>query len=190
MIPSSAVNKKRWERVAHKGVPKSKRHTKSSQANCTPATDGRYLVVLFVSEGLFCYDFRGDLVWKKGLGILNPGPYTEAGVEWGYASSPVIYKDTIIIQCDIPKNPFIAAIDLFSGNEKWRTSRGDLVSTWCTPAICSTNGKSYVIANGYRHICGYDFETGKEIWTMSGGGDAPAPSPVFANDYIYLNSAH
>jgi outer membrane protein assembly factor BamB len=179
-----------WERVAHKGVPRSKRHTKSSQANCTPATDGRYLVVNFGSEGLYCYDFQGNLVWKKDLGVLNPGPYTDPGVEWGYASSPVIYKGIIIIQCDIPKCPFIAALDLVSGKEKWRTSRGDEVSTWCTPAICSHNGKVYVIANGYRHICGYDFETGKEIWTMSGGGDAPAPTPVIANDYIYLNSAH
>jgi outer membrane protein assembly factor BamB len=47
-----------------------------------------------------------------------------------------------------------------------------------------------VIANGYRQICGYDFETGKEIWKLSGGGDAPAPTPVIANDLIYLNSAH
>ena len=179
-----------WERVAYKGIPKSRRHTKSSQANCTPATDGRYLVVNFGSEGLYCYDLLGNLVWKKDLGILNPGPYTDPGVEWGYASSPVIFKGNIILQCDIPKEPFIAAIDLISGNEKWRTSRGDEVSTWCTPAICSYAGKDYVIANGYRHISGYDFETGKEIWTMSGGGDAPAPTPVIANDLIYLNSAH
>ncbi len=179
-----------WERVAQKGVPKSKRHTKSSQANCSPATDGHYIVALFGSEGLYCYDFEGKLVWKKDLGILNPGPYTETGVEWGYASSPVIFNGTIIVQCDIPAGPFIAAIDLASGNEKWRTSRGDEVSTWCTPAVFTHNGKTFVIANGYRHICGYDFETGKEIWTMSGGGDAPAPTPVIARDYIYLNSAH
>ena len=179
-----------WKRVAQKGVPKSKRHTKSSQANCTPATDGHYIVVLFGSEGLYCYDFQGNLVWKKDLGILNPGPYTETGVEWGYASSPVIFNGNIIVQCDIPAGPFIAAIDLASGNEKWRATRGDEVSTWCTPAVFTHNGKTFVIANGYRHICGYDFETGKEIWTMSGGGDAPAPTPVIAGEYIYLNSAH
>jgi hypothetical protein len=47
-----------WEKIASKGIPKSKRHTKSSQANCTPATDGKYLVVNFGSEGLYCYDFK------------------------------------------------------------------------------------------------------------------------------------
>jgi outer membrane protein assembly factor BamB len=179
-----------WERVAHKGIPKSRRHTKSTQANCTPATDGKYLIVHFGSEGLYCYDFKGKLIWKKDMGILNPGPYTDPGVEWGYASSPIIFKDKIIIQCDIPERPFITALELSTGKEIWRTSRANEVSTWCTPAIYSKDGKTQVIANGYNHICGYEFETGKEIWRLSNGGDAPAPTPVIANDLIYLNSAH
>ena len=179
-----------WERIAQKGIPKSRRHTKSSQANCTPATDGKYLVIHFGSEGLYCYDFTGTLLWKKDMGILAPGPYTDPGVEWGYASSPVIFKDKIIVQCDIPKTPYIAALDLATGRELWRTSRGDEVSTWCTPAIYSKDGKSQIIANGYTHMCGYDSETGKELWKLSNGGDAPAPAPVVANDLIYLNSAH
>ena len=179
-----------WERVAHKGIPKSKRHTKASQANCTPATDGKYLVVHFGSEGLYCYDFKGNLIWKKDMGLLAPGPYSDPGVEWGYASSPIIFKDKIFIQCDIPNTPFITALDLATGNEIWKTSRGDEVSTWCTPAIYTKNGKTEVIANGYMHMCGYDSETGREIWKLSNGGDAPAPAPVIANDLIYLNSAH
>jgi outer membrane protein assembly factor BamB len=179
-----------WERVAHKGIPKSRRHTKSTQANCTPATDGKYLIVHFGSEGLYCYDLKGKLIWKKDMGILNPGPYTNPGVEWGYASSPVIYNDKIVIQCDIPKNPFLVTLDIATGKEKWRISREDEVSTWCTPAIYTNAGKIQIIANGYRQICGYDFETGKKIWRLSNGGDAPAPTPVIANDLIYINSAH
>ena len=179
-----------WERVAHKGIPKSKRHTKASQANCTPATDGNYLVVHFGSEGLFCYDLSGNLMWEKDMGILAPGPYTDPGVEWGYASSPVIFKNRIILQCDISKTPYITALDLATGNEIWKTSRGDEVSTWCTPAIYSNNDKTMIITNGFTHMCGYEFETGKEIWKLGNGGDAPAPAPVVANNLIYLNTAH
>jgi outer membrane protein assembly factor BamB len=179
-----------WERVAHKGIPKSKRHTKSTQANCTPATDGKYLVVHFGSEGLYCYDLKGTLIWKKDMGILNPGPYTDPGIEWGYASSPIIYRNKIIIQCDIPGKPYITALELSTGKELWKTSRSDEVSTWCTPAIYSKGGNTQVIANGYNQICGYEIESGKQIWRLSKGGDAPAPAPVIANDLIYLNSAH
>lgn len=179
-----------WQRTAHRGIPKSKRHTKSSQANCTPATDGKYLVVHFGSEGLYCYDLKGNLIWQKDMGLLAPGPYTDPGVEWGYASSPIIYKNRIIIQCDIPNTPYITELDLATGKEIWKTSREGEVSTWCTPAIYFNDGLTEVIANGYNHICGYDFETGKEIWHLCNGGDAPAPTPVIANNLIYLNSAH
>jgi outer membrane protein assembly factor BamB len=179
-----------WERVAHKGIPKSKRHTKASQANCTPATDGKYLVVHFGSEGLYCYDLKGNLIWKKDMGLLNPGYFESPGIEWGYSSSPVIFKDKIIIQCDIPRTPYITVLDLATGNDIWNTSRGDEVQTYSTPAIYSKDGKTQVITNGYRYMCGYDFYTGKQIWRLSNGGDIPTPTPVIANDLIYLNSAH
>lgn len=179
-----------WERVAHKGFPKSKRHIKATQANCTPATDGKYLVAHFGSEGLYCYDFKGNLIWKKDMGLLNPGFFAVQGIEWGYSSSPVIYKSRIIVQCDIPITPYITALDLTSGKEIWKTSRGDEVSTYGTPLIYTKNEKTQVIVNGYKHAGGYDFETGKEIWKISNGGDIPTPTPVVANDLIYLNSAH
>lgn len=179
-----------WERVANKGIPKSRRHTKASQANCTPATDGKYLVVHFGSEGLYCYDFNGNLIWEKDMGLLNPGWANTPGIEWGYSSSPVIFKNRIIVQCDIPKTPFIAALDLATGNEIWRTSRGDEAQTYSTPAIYSKDGKTQIVVNGYKHMGGYDFENGKEIWKLGEGGDIPTPTPVIANDLIYLNSAH
>lgn len=179
-----------WERLAHSGIPKSKRHTKASQANCTPATDGKYLVVHFGSEGVYCYDFKGNLIWKKDMGLINPGWNTAPGIEWGYSSSPVIFRNRIILQCDIPKAPFIAALDLATGNEIWRTSRIGEAQTYCTPAVYSKNGKTQVVVNGYMNMGGYDFETGKEIWKLANGGDIPTPTPVIANDLIYLNGAH
>ena len=179
-----------WDRVAAQGFPKSKRHTKASQANCTPATDGKYLVVSFGSEGLFCYDFTGNLIWKKDMGLLNPGFYMVPGIEWGYSSSPIIYKDRIILQCDIPKIPYIIALDLATGREIWKTSRGDEVETYSSPNIYAGKGAAQVVVNGYKHMGGYDFETGKEIWKLGNGGDIPTPTPVIANNLIYLNSAH
>ncbi len=178
-----------WERVAHKGIPKSKRHTKSSQANCTPATDGTHLVVLFGSEGLYCYDLTGNLLWKKDLGIMNPGPFNEPSIEWGHASSPIIYKNYIIVQCDKSVDSYLAAFNIEDGKEIWRTSR-DEVSTWGTPTVYTKDGRSQIIVNGYKHMGGYELETGKEIWKMSGGGDAPSTTPVVAHNLILICNAH
>lgn len=179
-----------WESLAHKGVPKSKRHTKASQANCTAATDGKYLVVHFGSEGLYCYDFKGNLVWKKDMGLINPGFFAVPGIEWGYSSSPIIHKNRIIVLCDIPKTPYITSLDLATGNEIWKTSREGEVETYGTPAIFTKNGKTQIVVNGFKHAGGYDFETGQEIWKLGNGGDIPTPTPIVVNDLIYLNSAH
>jgi len=72
-----------WERTAFEGVPKVKRHTKATQANSTPATDGKHFVALFGAEGLYCYDFSGKLVWKKDIGLLDSGWFYDPDYEWG-----------------------------------------------------------------------------------------------------------
>jgi outer membrane protein assembly factor BamB len=60
-----------WEKTAFTGVPKIKRHPKSTHANASVATDGKYVVAFFGSEGLYCYNLEGNLVWKKNFGILK-----------------------------------------------------------------------------------------------------------------------
>ncbi len=174
-----------WERTAHEGVPKIKRHTKATHANSTMATDGKRVVACFGSEGLYAYDLDGKLLWKKDLGVLDSGWFASPAAQWGFASSPVLHEDRILLQCDVQKNSFIAAFDAGDGREIWRTAR-DEVPTWSTPTVHGTQ----VVVNGYRHIGGYDLKTGKEIWRMKGGGDIPVPTPVVAHDLIFIASAH
>ena len=72
-----------WEKTAYKGVPREKRHLKASYANSTPATDGRYVIAFFGSQGLYAFDMNGNLLWQKDLGILNAGAYDDPEYEWG-----------------------------------------------------------------------------------------------------------
>ena len=178
-----------WERTAFTGIPKIRRHPKSTHANASMATDGKYAVAFFGSEGLYCYDFEGKLIWQKNFGLLKAVAYDYPAAEWEFASSPIIFNGVLIIQCDVLENSFLAAFDLKSGKELWKTKR-DEYPGWCTPNIYSNGGKTIIAVNGYKHRGGYDFETGKEIWKMSGGGDVPIPTPVIGKDLIYFNSAH
>jgi outer membrane protein assembly factor BamB len=98
-----------WEKTAHEGVPKTKRHPKSSQASCTPVTDGKVVVANFGSEGLYAFDLNGKQLWKQDLGKMNAGWFFDPDYEWGVASSPIIYKDLVIVQADVQKDSFIAA---------------------------------------------------------------------------------
>jgi outer membrane protein assembly factor BamB len=178
-----------WEHVAYEGIPKERRHTKSTYANPTPATDGHYLVVSFGAHGLYCYNLQGDLIWKKDLGRLATGPYTDEGVEWGYSSSPIIHEDRIVIQADQLKDSFLAVFDLKTGHEVWRISREE-ISSWGSPAIYDNGGKTMIITNGYPYMKGYDFNSGREIWRLGSVGDAPTPTAIVDHDLIFLNSAH
>jgi outer membrane protein assembly factor BamB len=178
-----------WERTSFKGIPKMKRHPKSTHANTTIATDGKFVVAFFGSEGLYCYDLNGNLQWQKNFGVLRSVFYVEESAEWEFASSPIIHSGVVIIQCDVMENSFIAAFDVRTGKELWKTQR-DEYPGWCTPNIYTNSGKTYVVVNGYKNRGGYDFATGKEVWQMTGGGDIPIPTPIVGRDVIYFNSAH
>jgi outer membrane protein assembly factor BamB len=183
------TGKTEWEKTAYKGVPKIKRHPKSTHANSTVATDGRHVVAFFGSEGLYCYNMKGELEWQKNFGVLKSVFFIMKNAEWEFASSPIIYKGVVIVQCDVLENSFVAAYDVKTGKELWKTLR-DEYPGWCTPNIYQNAGKDYIALNGYKLRAGYDFLTGKEVWRMSGGGDIQIPTPISGKDVIYFNSAH
>lgn len=178
-----------WEKTAASGVPEQKRHPMSSHANCTPATNGEYLVAFFGSEGLYCFDMEGKQLWSKDFGVLKSNFFLVPDAEWEFSSSPLIHKNAVIIQCDVAENSFVAAFDLKTGKELWKQER-DEYPGWETPNIYSDGSRDLVVLNGYKHRGAYDFETGEEIWRMSGGGDIPIPSPIIGTDLIYFNCAH
>lgn len=178
-----------WERTAREGVPKIKRHTKATHANSTCATDGRYVVACFGSEGLYCYGLDGKLAWKTDLGLLDAGWYVAPENQWEYGSSPIIWKDRVFVQCDVVKGSFLAAFDLKDGHELWRTPRQD-VPTWSTPTVYEGSKRAELIVNGMKHMGGYDPLTGRELWRLSGGSDIPVPTPFVAHDLIFLANSH
>jgi outer membrane protein assembly factor BamB len=160
-------------------------------------TDGDCVVAFFGSEGLYCYDLDGHPRWQKDLGTLRATPmvYNDSidangwTLEWGFASSPIIYNHQVIVQCDVLTNGFLAAFSLSNGEKVWQTRRDD-TGTWSTPNICVEKPGPQLVANGWKHMGGYDLSTGKEIWRLSGGGDCPVPTPVVSKGLIFLMSAH
>jgi len=178
-----------WENNAYTGIPKVRRHPKSSHANTTIATDGTHVIAFFGSEGLYCYNVEGELLWKRDFGLINSSWHVVESAEWEFCSSPVIFQDKVIIQADALNTAFVAVLDLHSGKTLWRQER-DEISGWCTPNIYFDGQEARVAVNGYKHRGGYDLETGEEIWRMSGGGDIPVPTPVVWKDLVFFNSAH
>ena len=158
------TGEKIWETEIGRGIPKTERHFKASQANSTPVTDGKYLVVAFPTAGLACLDLDGNVRWRHDLGGLKAGAPADPGSEWGFASSPVIYESQVILQVDVHDDAYVAAWDLKSGRERWRTAR-DVVASWATPNILPGAEGDELVANGST-IHGYDPRTGRELWSL------------------------
>ena len=178
-----------WSRTAHRGVPKVKRHVKATQANASPATDGRIVVASFGSEGLYTYDMNGTLLWKQDLGILDPGYAGQPDLQWGFATSPIIYGELVILQCDIQANSFIVAFNIKDGTQAWRTRRDELPA-WSTPVIYQGKTRTELVTSGSKYYRGYDPLTGRELWRLRDDTQVKVPSPVVANDLFFLSGGN
>ncbi len=178
-----------WERTAYEGLPKVKRHPKSTHADSTPATDGKHVIALFGSHGLYAYDLNGKLLWKQDLGVLDAGWFYDPDYQWEYGASPIIYKNMVIVQADIQKNSFIAAYDIKNGKRLWMTPREEIPS-WSTPTVYEGKSRAELVTNGTKAIRGYDPVTGKELWRLGPNSEVATPTPIFAHDLIYVTTGY
>jgi outer membrane protein assembly factor BamB len=176
-----------WERAAHQGEPREKRHIKSTYANSTPATDGRIVVAWFGSQGVHAYDVKGRFLWKVDLGRLDLGAYDIPTYEWGPASSPIIWNDLVIVQCDTQTDSFLLALDAATGKTIWKTDREEIPS-WGTPTVVDTPSGPQLVTNASNFIRGYDPRTGKELWRLGRSSKITAPTPIFADGVFVVVS--
>jgi outer membrane protein assembly factor BamB len=177
-----------WERTAHEGVPKVKRHAKASQASATAATDGTHVVALMGSEGLYAYDMDGRLLWKQDLGKLDHGYVDDPTDEWGPGSSPVIHEGMVIVQNDRQRDSYVAAFDVRTGDLRWRTGRDEMPS-WSTPLV-HRGTRTTLVTNSPRFVRGHDAQTGRELWRVEDGTQVKVPSPVLAGDLVIVTGGY
>lgn len=172
-----------WERTAVRKKPVNARHTKNSYASQTPVTDGEYVYAFFGDQGMYCYDFKGNLIWSRDLGTFT----MRNG--WGMGSSPVLYKGLVIQTCDQETGEsFIIALDKKTGKTVWRVSR-DEASSWSTPLIYQVGKRPELIVNATKAIRSYDPETGKLLWECRGPATSiTTPTPTHSNGLIIVSS--
>jgi outer membrane protein assembly factor BamB len=174
-----------WEATAFKGLPKVKRHTKSTQANSTPATDGTRVVALFGSIGrLVAWDMNGKELWNQDIGVLDSGWFFDPTYQWGHSSSPIIHDGKVIVQADVQKNSFIAAYDVRTGKQLWKTPREE-ISSWGTPTIF----EGLIVTNAPT-IRAYDPGTGKEVWKLGPNSEVTVGTPVVGEGLVFITGGY
>jgi outer membrane protein assembly factor BamB len=160
-----------WDETAYQGTLYDNRHKKNTYASPTPATDGHYVYAFFGSEGAYCYDLDGKPIWKAMVGKI-------ATLGMGVGSSPVLYENLVILQCDEDSGEasFMVALDKSSGWQVWKTPRKIQVS-WTTPILVRTIRRAELVASGNEMILSYDPATGQELWRCKDWKAMPSQHP-------------
>ncbi len=176
-----------WRRTTHHGKPRTARHPKASHATPTAATNGRLVVAYFGSEGVHAYTVEGRQLWSRDLGVIDAGAYNAAVYQWGVASSPILWHDLVILQCDGQGEDFLIALDQATGLTRWRAARDEWPS-WSTPTVIDNGTSVEVVTNAPKFIRGYDPASGDELWRLGPSSDITTPTPIFADGLIVVTS--
>jgi hypothetical protein len=151
--------------------------------------DGEHVVVSFGSEGLYCYNRKGKLLWEMSLGVLDSGWFYDASYQRGYGSSPVLHQGLVIVQCDVGKGSFIAALKVADGKEVWRKSREEIPS-WGTPTVVAGPARAELVTAATKFARGYDPLTGEELWRLGPHAEITVPTPFYGAGLIFITCGY
>lgn len=169
----AATGKKRWSRQFW-ATGRTLCHPTSAVAANTPVSDGQRIYAFFSSNDLICLDLQGNLVWFRGL----THDYPAAGNDVGMASSPLLVRDTVVVQIECQGESFACGLDKTTGEDRWRIPR-PAEANWSSPVALRGGAglDQIVVLPSGKGLTALDADTGAELWSNKAPGDSIA-SPV------------
>lgn len=195
-----------WDREVASSSLEPK-HKLNSHSSSTPATDGKLVFVTFLrlrpktdDDGppekprvkspikpdlipevvVAAYDFDGKKAWEK-----VPGRFYSTH---GFCSSPILYKDKVIVNADQDALAYIVALDRQTGTEKWRINRPNRTRSYCVPIITEAGGKTQMVLSGSESVTSYNPDDGSPIWIIKGPTEQYVASLVYGEGLFFLTT--
>ncbi|MBN2011425.1 PQQ-binding-like beta-propeller repeat protein [candidate division KSB1 bacterium] len=181
MAIQRSTGKIAWQKIVHEGFPHEGRHVDGSWASESCVTDGKYIIAPFGSDGYYCFDLTGTLLWQTDLGDMR------TSAAFGEGSSPTIYGDFVVINWDHEIQSFITVLDIKTGKQVWKVNR-DEDTSWATPVVAEVNGAPQIITAATNKSRGYNLKDGTVIWELGGLTGNVIPSPMYYNGVAWLMS--
>ncbi|MCE9534553.1 MAG: PQQ-binding-like beta-propeller repeat protein [Planctomycetes bacterium] len=155
-------------------------HPKSSMAAPSPVANADGVFVLFATADLVSFDKDGNLRWYRSLA----GDYPAIANQVGMASSPILWKNSLIVPMDSDGESFLAALDTSDGRNLWKVERPKDIN-WVTPALRQADGKTEILFLGRLGMTAYNAANGNKIWNYSTEGGTIA-TPVMMDDMVLM----
>ena len=171
----------RWQTIVREELPYSHTHEFGSWASNSPVTDGEFIYAYFGSHGLYCLNFQGEILWERDLGRM------EKHMSFGEGSSPVLFKDKLIVLRDHQGQSMLHVLDKNKGETLWEVER-DETSSWSTPSVIEYEGSLQLLTSATNQVRSYDLESGKVLWECTGLTRNVIPTPLYADGLVYVMS--
>jgi outer membrane protein assembly factor BamB len=166
-----------WTRTVESTVELPEVSEDTGFAAPTMATDGERVFAIFASGELAAFDFDGNPVWQKNLGVPK-NPY-------GLGSSLIIDGQRMFVQYDHEESQKVMALDSSTGDPVWETARAHI--SWSSPVLIETEVGMQLVLNDEENVTAYDPVTGKQLWQVECLGGEVAPSPAFnGKDIVFV----
>ena len=182
-----AVNRRtgkvEWETELKREFPHEGGHYTASLASNSPVTDGRHIYVFMGSRGLFCLDFKGEIVWFKDMGRM------ETRHAYGEGSSPALHGEVLVVNWDHQKQSRLMAFNTRIGKKIWEVKRDEMTS-WSSPLIVEHAGKMQVVVSATGAVRGYDLQNGSVIWECKGLSRNVVASPVAGDGMVFAANSY
>ena len=175
-----------WQETVVKS-PLERKHALNSHASSTPACDGERVFVAFLDRAemvVAAYGLNGKKEW-----LVRPGKFNSMH---GFCSSPILFKDKIIVNGDHDGDGFMVALDRKSGKELWRIDRPNKTRSYTVPLIRDIGGRTQMVLTGTKCTTSYDPNTGKLHWIIDGPTDQFVASPVYSEKtgLVYISGGY
>lgn len=162
-------------------------HEKRNLATSSPVTDGSHVYAWFSNGQFVALDLDGKLAWKRHLGK----EYAAFDLDWGHASSPVLYKDSLFLLCYHKTSSYLLALDKKTGKELWKVDRGKDLKSYSTPLVIEVPGKGpEVIVNSTETVEAFDPGSGKSLWKYVESARFAVPMPVYHDGTLYMSRGY
>ncbi len=169
-----ATGKLLWKQTVVQ-APIERIHRENSHASSTPACDGERVFCTFLDGKevvVSAFALDGKMLWQKRPGIFSS--------VHGFCSTPLLYQDKVIVNCDHDGDGYIVALARTDGRELWRIARPNHTRSYCTPLIRAAAGRTQMVLSGSKCIASYDPDSGKLLWIVDGPTDQFVASPVYS----------
>lgn len=177
-----------WHRIVHQGGIPAANHPKNTEASPSVACDGQSVFAAFYNDRavqLTKLSLDGQIVWQQRIHSYFPNKY-----KYGYAASPCLYRDQIILVGDYDGDSFLASLNRDTGKTIWKVKRPSKIS-FSSPIIANLAGRDQLLLSGCEQVVSYDPANGRELWKVPGATTyATCGTMVWEDDRVYASGGY